>query len=188
MTSTQYSKPVADFLESIGVTMTLQGPDKVSPPFATDGQATSAELSIFPRKKHIHGDRWMVSFTRGKKSFTISFWDSYRDAELRDAASKRWQFIPAHASRYELDFMRRLGFKTTSDIPKLADLKPTSYDVLACLTKYDVGTFVSWASEMGYGTDSRKALALYLSVQEEFTQVRSFFSSTELETLQEIAN
>lgn len=179
MTSTQYSKPVADFLESIGVTMTLQGPDKVSPPFATDGPATSAELSTFPRKKHIHGDRWIVTFTRGSKSFTIPFWDSYNDAELRWMASKGWEFV-----RSNHGFKLNQGLK----ILKLTDLKPSSYDVLACLTKYDPGTFEDFASEFGYNTDSRKALALYLSIQEEFTQVRSFFSSTELETLQEIAN
>lgn len=31
------------------------------------------------------------------------------------------------------------------------------YDVLACLQKYDCGTFVEFAHEFGYDTDSREA-------------------------------
>lgn len=172
----KYTQPVDEFLQSIGVTMTLEGPDKVSPPFSTDGPASAAELSKFPRRKHIHGDRWFVTFTRddGKRVFKTPFWDSYSAAELRWMASVRDGFSPH-------------WLQGKNEIPKLADIKPSAYDVLACLTKYDPDTFSHFCDEFGYDTDSRKALALYESIQQEWDMVRRFFSSDELETLREIA-
>ena len=62
---------------------------------------------------------------------------------------------------------------------------PTPYDVLACLTKYDPETFEDFCGNFGYDSDSRKALATYLAVQEEWRQVQRVFGDV-LEKLQEI--
>jgi hypothetical protein len=63
---------------------------------------------------------------------------------------------------------------------------PTAYDVLACLTKYDVGTFENFCSEFGYDTDSIKAEKTYNAVLNEWQNVCALFSDTEIEQLQEI--
>ena len=63
---------------------------------------------------------------------------------------------------------------------------PTSYDVLSCLQKYDVGTFEDFCSEFGYDTDSVKALKTYKAVQDEFKNVQALFNDYEIELLQEI--
>lgn len=64
--------------------------------------------------------------------------------------------------------------------------RPSAYDVLSCLTKYDPGTFSNFCSDFGYDEDSKKAEKVYQSVQKEWNQVSAFFTSTELEKLQEI--
>ncbi len=189
MTSTQYSKPVADFLESIGVTMTLQGPDKVSPPFAPF--ANVVDMNTFPRKDHIHGDRWTVTFERAdRKPIQISYWDSYNDAELRDMARRRNEYKPGF-SQISRQAQRQLdahGFKSYTQIPKFQDIKPSPYDVLACITKAHPGSHEEFCSEFGYNPDSMKDFELYQSVLREWGQVSRFFTTAELETLQEIAN
>lgn len=66
------------------------------------------------------------------------------------------------------------------------DTTPTAYDVLACLTKYDPGTFDNFCSEFGYDTDSRKAENVYKAVCKEYENVCRLFSDEQIELLQEI--
>lgn len=68
----------------------------------------------------------------------------------------------------------------------LANVKPTAYDLLCCLTKYDPGTFDDFCSEYGYDEDSRSALKIYKLVLTDWRKVQKFFTDTELEELQEI--
>ena len=63
--------------------------------------------------------------------------------------------------------------------------KPSAYDVLAAITKYDPGTFENFCGDFGYETDSRKALKTYLAVQEEFNAVNRLFHGC-LDELSEI--
>ena len=63
---------------------------------------------------------------------------------------------------------------------------PRAYDILACLTKYDPGTFEDFCAEYGYDTDSRKAEKAYFSVQKEWEGVRRIWNEKEREQLAEI--
>lgn len=63
---------------------------------------------------------------------------------------------------------------------------PTAYDVLACLTKYDPGTFENFCSEFGYDTDSRKAEKTHIAVLDEWKNICMLYSDSEIEQLQEI--
>ncbi len=189
----EYTKPVDDFLQSIGVTMTMTGPDKMSPPWS-DKQATPSELTRFPRKDHIHGDRWAIKFTRTSnghvRTLEFPFWDSYSDAELRRMASDRMRFMNLHNLQFDRDAREMLqthGFKSAKQIPKLADLKPTAYDVLAAIDHYQPGSFEEWCSDMGCDTDSRKAFGIYQLCLDLWSKTSRFFSAEELEKLQELA-
>lgn len=62
---------------------------------------------------------------------------------------------------------------------------PTAYDILTCLTKYDVGTFENFCGDFGYDTDSRSAERIYKSVCEEWKAVDRLFSDV-IDELQEI--
>ena len=66
------------------------------------------------------------------------------------------------------------------------DNLPTAYDVLACLTKYDPGTFDEFCSEYGYNTDSRQAFKTYKAVVREWKNIEKLFSPEQIEALQEI--
>lgn len=67
-----------------------------------------------------------------------------------------------------------------------AGQNPTAYNVLACLTKYDVGTFENFCSEFGYDTDSRKAYKTYKAVLREWKNVERLWTPEQIELLQEI--
>jgi hypothetical protein len=62
---------------------------------------------------------------------------------------------------------------------------PTSYDILSCLQKYDVGSFEDFCSDFGYDNDSRKAKKTYHAVLKEFQGVNYLFSNV-IEKLAEI--
>jgi hypothetical protein len=57
--------------------------------------------------------------------------------------------------------------------------EPTMYDVLTCLTKYDVGTFEIFCGEFGYDTDSRTAEKTYKAVLREYAGMLRLFPEIE---------
>jgi len=65
-------------------------------------------------------------------------------------------------------------------------IKPTEYDVLACLTKHDPNTFEDFCSEFGYDEDSKKAEKVYNAVVNEYNNVAMLFNEDEIEVLAEI--
>ena len=65
--------------------------------------------------------------------------------------------------------------------------EPTLYDVLACLQKYEVGTFKNFCDEFGYNLDSTSAKKTYKAVSKEYDKICSLFNNDELEVLQLIS-
>jgi hypothetical protein len=63
--------------------------------------------------------------------------------------------------------------------------KPTAYDVLACITKNETGSFQNFCDDYGYDTDSRKALETFLAVGKEWENCERLFGDV-IEELQEI--
>ena len=53
--------------------------------------------------------------------------------------------------------------------------EPALYDIFACLTKSDPGSFENFCSEYGYDTDSRKAEKTYKNVCKEWEGVNRLF-------------
>jgi hypothetical protein len=78
------------------------------------------------------------------------------------------------------------GVNYRNVIPNKDFSGPTAYDLLTCLTKYEVGTFDDFCANFGYDTDSRKAEKTYKAVCEEYKKVCCIFSDDELTELQEI--
>ena len=59
-----------------------------------------------------------------------------------------------------------------------------AYSILCCIGldgSLDVSTFEGFCSELGYDTDSRKALELYLACQEQSGKIHKLFTDEELE-------
>lgn len=64
--------------------------------------------------------------------------------------------------------------------------EPEMYGILACLTKYDPGTFEDFCGEFGYDEDSESAEKTYNSVLDEWQNMKALFTDEELEVLRYI--
>lgn len=68
--------------------------------------------------------------------------------------------------------------------------KPTAYDVLACLEKYEPGAFDDWAAEMGYNdqplSEHPNVLKIWTACVEQYRSLSRMFSADEMEQLREI--
>ena len=66
------------------------------------------------------------------------------------------------------------------------NIKPTCYDILACVTKYDPGIFEDFCSAYGYDSDSISAFKTYVEVQKEYKGISRLFTEEQMEQLREI--
>ena len=82
--------------------------------------------------------------------------------------------------RYRFTFGQSLKDSDGGNTP------PTPYDVLACLTKYEVYSFEDFCGDYGYDTDSRKAYKTYKKVLKDWKNVERLFSSEQMEILRDI--
>lgn len=64
-------------------------------------------------------------------------------------------------------------------------VKPTAYDVLACLDIFD-GDFQEFCDSFGYEEDSRTAFNTFGGVEEQSKQLKILWDNEEIQKLQEI--
>lgn len=107
-----------------------------------------------------------ITLTSPRGSMTFNFWDSIRNTEIRT--------MPFDA--YNVQANKELAAKKKAAVPSV-------YDVLACLQKYDPGTFEDFCSDYGYDEDSRTAERIYFAAQKEYTQLARLFTPEQLEEL-----
>ena len=141
---------------------------------------------------------WNDNSKRNKYRFTITtpmgtmygdFWDSvhYTKISLMKVETyfeKRYH-IPWSEAHYKEKVM------AIKDLDKLkSEAKPTEYDILACLTKYDPGTMNDFFSEMGYevhdADDIFCFLNTYNAVVKEYRDLCKIFTEEQMEMLREI--
>lgn len=69
-------------------------------------------------------------------------------------------------------------------------IKPSAYDVLSCLQKYEVGDIGDFMDEFGYeiksGKDLKNFISLYDTCVKEYEDVRRCFADEQIEKLREI--
>ena len=70
-------------------------------------------------------------------------------------------------------------------------IEPTEYDILACLTKYDVGTIDDFVLEFGYEVNSwgdvKRIEKIYKGCKKEYRNICRIFTDEQIEALCEIA-
>ena len=110
-----------------------------------------------------------ITLTSPRGSMTFDFWDSIRNTEIRT--------MPFDS--YNVQANKELAAKKKAAVPSV-------YDVLACLTKCDPGTFEDFCSNYGYDEDSRTAKRVYFAVQKEYAQLARLFTPEQMEELAEI--
>lgn len=110
------------------------------------------------------------------------------DKESRDVFKitfKRKRWTKNNSGKQRLSFSLQFG-QSLNNSTMNGENPPTVYDVLACLTKYEPGTFENFCADFGYDTDSRKAESIYKEVLKEWEKVSSFFSDKEMEEIKKI--
>ncbi len=172
--SHDYQKQAEAFLSkhNIEFRAVLIGDD--CPTFCADAEKgiDMDKVNVYPRRTHIHGKHYRCTFSsKGRGHFAIDFWNSYADEEFNALGTKDYQLGKTVIRKWGIEGRRVVE----------------AYDVLACLTKYDPGTFENFCSDFGYDTDSRKAEDVYRAVVKEFHSVQKFFAAEEIPELQEIA-
>lgn len=199
--SNEYTRHAAAFLERHGLTFTVQYIGEDCPRFCDDARRNQhmEQIGRFPRTHHIHGSHFRLTLARKDASaaapapataqpLTVDFWDSFRDAEVRYIRKTRGETLcRTMAQRHGLEIGMG-GFVSGASIQRKLprDPKPTAYDLLTCIQKYDPGTFANFCGDYGYDTDSRTAMDVYQAVAEEYQRVARFFSAAELEEAREI--
>lgn len=148
---------------------------------------------------HFEGDKdkrdiYKCTFTRKGKSFSLMFGQSIaRSLQFKDKYTDR-VYTPTGKSARQHNykylhperFPQNKAQEISSEFRIIQGQKPTAYDVLACITKYDPIDFENFCSEYGYDTDSVSAKRTFEAVDKEYVQVVKFFSESEIEELQEI--
>lgn len=126
-----------------------------------------------------------ITLNSPRGSMTFDFWGSIKDAKIKtmtlEEYAKQWRWMP---------FSKWTQAEKTQAKKELAAKKkaavPSVYDVLACLTKYDPGTFKDFCSEFNYNEDSRAAEQIYFAMQKEYIQLTKLFTPEQMEELAEI--
>lgn len=163
---------------------------------------TGAELRIaFHRNgKHFEDDKstrdiYDITLIRGNRVYNFYFGQSLNKSikyQEKHGAKRVYHCDGSSAGSHKYRYLypekfpkdeKEAKFSEWVIIPREA---PTAYDILACLTKYDPGTFEDFCSEFGYDTDSRKADRVYKAVKDEWDNVCKLFSDQEIERLAEI--
>jgi hypothetical protein len=93
---------------------------------------------------------------------------------------------------YRCELTNKVGEHYTFDFGQIIDgtqkkKVPSAYDVLSCLTKYNLESFDNFCAEYGYDEDSIKSLETYKKVQEEYDNLdRLYGDSDEFDMLREV--
>ena len=126
-----------------------------------------------------------ITLTSPRGSMVFDFWDSIRDTEIKtmtleEYAEKRYRVPFSSLTQAEkMQANKELRAKKKAAVPSV-------YGVLACLSKYDPGTFEDFCSDYGYDEDSRTAERVYFAVQKEYAQLARLFTTDQMDELAEI--
>ena len=174
-TQNKYEQQATDFLKATGTTFEAH--------FLRNGKHFADDEA--------NRDIYKITLKRGTRVYSFDFGQSIIHSQYYQDRIKGRTYTTdgkARTGNYKiLDMAKYIRGYSYGDAPKLVNgTPPTAYDVLACLQKYDVGTFENFCSEFGYDTDSKRAEKTYKAVCEEWLNVQTLWNDIEIEQLQEI--
>ena len=162
---------------------------------------TKIDIKYLKYDYHFYGDKdrrdiYKVTIKRGNRQFVLNFGQSLARSGIQFRYGLMRTVEANHIVRKMVEnksnsLMNYL--KNNSNIPfdinktalKFYEL-PNNYDILACLTKNEVGTFDDFCDNYGYNKDSITAKKTYKAVVKEWENVCRIWSDNEIELLQEI--
>lgn len=166
----EYAKQAEKFLQDAGATMKIE----------FQGRAINTMW-----KEKQPRNLYAVTIKTPRGSYTFDFWDSLHNTETTQTTVERCAI--RHFCRLWEDMNHYEQLQVQKELAKMQkEARPDCYDVLACLTKYDPGTFANFCAEYGYDEDSRTAERVYIATQNEFANLKRIFDPEQLEAMQEI--
>ena len=144
------------------------------------------ECKYLKTAKHFHDDKcprdiYTITLSRGSRSMTGTFGQSY----ICSGKFHKWGYYERGIinEKPKVDRMRSWIINKNFE-------EPTEYNILACLTKNDVGSFDEFICDFGYVIDSKESYEstqkTYKACVKEWDDVQKLFSNEEIEELQEI--
>ena len=171
-----YQKQAQDFLTKAKATVKIE-------------LAKQQQAPLWYKEGENYGLMYNITIEReNKKPFSFNFWDSIANKEAIQLLDNPTAPMTKKNGQkvYEFDFfaysMARREYKKRIDA---GEFTPTAYDILACLTKYNPGSFEDFCGDFGYDEDSRTAESTFLAVIKEWNETERMFSDL-MEELQEI--
>lgn len=166
----EYTEQAKKFLQDAGATIKIE----------FQGRA----INTMWKEKQLR-NLYAVTITTPRGSYTFNFWDSLHNTELTQMTVERYTIKYLRRHWEDMNYYEQV--KAQKELAKKQkEARPDCYDVLACLTKYDPGTFEDFCAEYGYDEDSRTAERIYIAVQNELANLKRIFDPEQLEAMQEI--
>lgn len=132
----------------------------------------SNTISDYQQQAIDFATKYNVKLSIGSPDYGKMGWDKKEDCRY---------IFPCRLSRNGKSYSFKFGQSIAS-----GSEEPTIYDILACMTKYDPGTFENFCADFGYDSDSRTAEKTYKAVCKEWEAIDRLFNDC-LEELAEIA-
>jgi hypothetical protein len=165
-----YKKQANDFCDKYSVKIDIvKSTNQSAPLWCDDGR---------------HGYKYDITIIRNNISKTFPFWDSIHNKELEATINnaKPLQWFGGGVlngvwrdSSYIRKFLKDNTITT-----------PTNYEILACLTKYEPGSFKNFCDNFGYSDNSIKARQTWEAVTNEWYEIVQPLFGDCLDELQEI--
>ena len=159
---------------------------------------TSSTLKIELLKDDFHfnedkdkRDIYQVILSRGNRFYSFNFGNSLNNS-INYFVFMNGEKIPFNTKQLAEDFKKKNRFAYPQlKIEQNKNFKePTAYDILACLTTYDPGTFEEFCDTFGYNdlplAKYAQTKITYDQVVNEYNKLVSLYSDKELELLSEI--
>lgn len=166
----EYEQQAIEFLEAANAEM-----------FIKFGGTTKNEL--WDEKENRNFYHVTIKTPRGEMA--LKFWDSLNNTEKCNLSFENYCAKFHHCYSNAMNLKEKIDAKRGYKLYKFQHM-PKEYDILACLTKYDPGTFEDFCFEYGYDTDSRRAEIIYFLCQKEYKDLSRIFTAEQLEQLAEI--
>jgi hypothetical protein len=160
---------------------------------------TTFKAEFLKNDFHFDGDEskrdiYKITLKRGTRKYSFNFGQSIsKSTKVKDKLNGR-EFTMSGKSAgnhsykylYPERFPKNKAEEIFGDFKLIKGTAPNAYDILACLQKYDAGSFEDFCGDFGYDTDSRSAKKTYKAVLKEYQIVCALWSDSEIEQLQEI--
>lgn len=173
MTHTDYQNQARQFLNNCSATMSIVHVGKTKPTW--DNRNHNLYTCI-------------IKTQRGQ--MTVNFHDSIHNTEICDMTLG--EYIEKCYGYRASDVPYNIKGKADKELKaKKAEARPTEYDVLACLQKYDVGSMDDFMHEFGYEIkcveDMTNFINTYNAVVKEYNDIRRCFTQEQIEAMWEIS-